>query len=146
MFPDFSLLNIPDNDGTDLQLSDRTDLDLLVVYEGELPFLERVLGAAGYKEPASQLHLLRWTAAEGGLDLARLVRRLHVDKVILFGQDLKALGLHFEVAPYFPFPVSGVTYMICPPVKTIAEAKAGGDNGPAGQLWRGVKAAFMRAE
>lgn len=144
MFPSFPLINIPDNDGTDLQLSDRTDLDLLIVYEGELPFLERVLGAAGYKEPAHELHLLRWTATDGGLDLARIVRRLHVNKVIIFGQDVKALGLHFEVAPYFPVAVSGVTYMVCPAVGVIAKAKADGDNGPAGNLWRGVKAAFMR--
>lgn len=144
LFPSFPLIGQPDNAGTDLQLSERTDLDLLVIYDAELPFLERVLAAAGYTEPASQLHLLRWTTNDGGLDLARIVRRLQVNKVMVFGQQAKAMGLHFEVAPYFPVTVAGVTYLLAPSVKSIAEAKATGDNGPAGALWRGVKAGFMR--
>lgn len=144
IFPSFPLIGQPDNAGVDLQLSERTDLDLLVVYDTELPFLERVLGAAGYDEPAHQIHLLRWTGQDGGLDLARIVRRLQISKVILFGQDQAALGLHFVVAPYFPVTVGNVTYMICPSVKSIADAKTNGDNGPAGSLWRGVKAGFLR--
>ena len=144
IFPDIPLIAQPDNAGVDLQLTDRQDLDLLVVYDAELPFLERVLGAAGYKEPAHELHLLRWTAADGGLQLARIVRRLKVSRVMVFGQDAAALGLHFMVAPYFPVGLGGVTYMLCPSVKSIADAKAAGDNGPAGALWRGVKAGFMK--
>ncbi|MEM6771301.1 MAG: hypothetical protein AAF597_12030, partial [Bacteroidota bacterium] len=62
IFPDITLIDHPDNAATELQLSQRTDLKLLVIYEGELPFLERVLAAAGYDAPAHQLHLLRWTA------------------------------------------------------------------------------------
>jgi len=123
LFPSFSLIGQPDN---------------------ELPFLERVLAAAGYQEPASQLHLLRWTADEGGLDLARIVRRLQINKVMIFGQEAKAMGLHFVVAPYFPVEVAGVTYLLAPSVKSIADAKAKGDNGPAGALWRGIKSGFMR--
>lgn len=144
LFPSFPLIGQPDNAGTDLQLSQRTDLDLLVIYDSELPFLERVLAAAGYNEPASQLHLLRWTPEDGGLDLARIIRRLRVNKVMIFGQDAKAMGLHFIVAPYFPLTVAGVTYLMAAPVKTISDAKAKGDNGPAGALWRGVKAGFLR--
>lgn len=145
IFPSFPLIAQPDDAGVDLQLSDRTDLDLLVIYDAELPFLERVLGAAGYDAPAHQLHLLRWTAEDGGLHLAGIIRRRRVKKVLLFGQDPAGLGLHFVVAPYFPVTVAGVAYMLCPSVQTIADAKANGDNGPAGNLWRGVKAAFLKS-
>jgi hypothetical protein len=144
IFPDITLIEQPDNAATELQLSQRTDLDLLVVYDSELPFLERVLAAAGYNEPAHQLHLLRWTSEDGGLRLASIIRSLQVKQVMMFGQDLQQLGLHFTVAPYFPVSLAGVTYLIAPPVKDIAEAKASGNNGPAGNLWRAIKANFLR--
>ena len=146
LFPSFPLIGQPGNDGIDLQLSERTDLDLLVVYDAELPFLERILAAAGYDQPTHQLHLLRWTAEDGPLDLARIQRGLQLSKIILFGQDLPALGLHFRVAPYFPVTLAGVTYLTAPPLATIAAAKAKGDNGPAGNLWRAIQAEFLRSD
>lgn len=146
VFPDITLISQPDNAATALQLSERTDLPLLVVYDGELPFLERVLAAAGYDEPAHQLHLLRWTTDDEDLQLAQIVRRLRVKRVMLFGQDLRALGLHFTVAPYFPVDVARVTYLVAPSAQLIAEAKAAGNNGPAGNLWRAIKARFLRQE
>lgn len=144
LFPDISLIAQPEDDALDLQLSPRTDLDLLVVYDSERPFLERVLAAAGYDAPTHQLHLLRWTADDGGLLLAQAIRRLSIKKVILFGQSLPDCGLHFNVAPYFPVTVAGVVYLVVPSVKSIAEAKAQGDNGPAGALWRAIKQQFLR--
>ncbi len=146
LFPDITLIAQPDNAATELQISTRTDLPLLVVYDSELPFLEKVLAAAGYKEPAHQLHLLRWTADDGGLQLAQIVRGLKVSQVMLFGQHLRDLGLHFTVAPYFPVDVAQVTYLVAPSVKHIADAKAAGNNGPAGSLWRAIKARFMRQD
>lgn len=144
IFPSFTLIGQPDIAGTDLQLTERTDLDLLVVYDAELPFLERVLAAAGYDEPAHQLHLLRWTPADGDLDLARIVRKFGVKQVMIFGQPPKSLGLHFVVSPFFPVEVAGVTYLIAPSAKSIADAKAAGNNAAAGNLWRAIKAAFLR--
>lgn len=146
IFPDITLIEQPDNAATELQLSQRTDLDLLVVYDAELPFLEKVLAAAGYDEPAHQLHLLRWTDDDGGLNLASIVRQLKVKQVMVFGQNLKALGLHFTVALYFPVDIAGATYLIAPSVKSIAEAKASGNNGPAGNLWRAIKVSFLRPD
>lgn len=140
IFPNIPLIGQPDNAATEGQLSQRTDLELLVVFDGELPFLERVLKAAGYDEPANQIHLLRWTADDGGLDMARITRQLNIKKVMLFGQDLKALGLHFNVAPYFPVSLAGCSYLVSQSVKVISDAKAAGDNKPAGLLWRSVQA------
>lgn len=146
IFPDITLIGQPDNAATELQLSQRTDLDLLVIYDAELPFLERVLAAAGYDAPAHQLHLLRWTADDGGLNLASIIRNLQVKQVMIFGQSLKALGLHFTVAPYFPVSVAGITYLIAPSAAAISAAKAKGDNGPAGNLWRAIKGSFLRPQ
>lgn len=117
---------------------------MLVVYDSNFDFLARVLGAAGFDDPKLQLHLLEWSPTNGPLDFVRLIRHLKIKRVLLFGQDMESLGLHFQVANYFPVEVSGVSYMTNPSVAVIAEAKAKGDNGPAGALWRGVKAEFMR--
>ena len=146
LFPDIDLIGQPEYGEALRQLSPNAvaGVDLLVVYDGELDFLTRVLNAAGFDEPALQLHLLHWSPAAGGLDLAGLTRHLAIKRVLLFGQDLQELGLHFHVADYFPVQVAGVTYLKTPPVSTIASAKANGDNGPAAALWRGVKANFMR--
>ena len=147
LFPDIDLIGQPDYHEALRQLSPNAvaGVDMLVVYDTDLEFLTRVLNAAGYDEPKIQLHLLHWSPTEGALDLIGLIRHLKVKRVLLFGQEQRALGLHFNVADYFAVEVSGVTYLKTPSVGEIATAKANGDNGPAGALWRGVKANFMKA-
>jgi hypothetical protein len=148
IFPDIDLIGQPNYDDALRQLSPNAveGVDMLVIYDSDIEFLNKVLGAAGFDEPKLQLQLLEWTAASGPLDLTGLIRHLNIKRVLLFGQDRKALGLHFEVADYFPVQVAGVTYMKNPSAAEIATAKANGNNGPAGALWRGVKGRFMREE
>jgi hypothetical protein len=148
LFPNIDLIGQPDYADALRQLSPNAvaGVDTLVIYDADLAFLSRVLNAAGYDDPALQLQLLAWSPDQGSIDMAGLVRRLKISKVMLFGQELKGLGLHFNVADYFPVEVSGCTYLVCPSVATIAEAKANGDNGPAGALWRAVKTKFMKPQ
>lgn len=146
LFPNIDLIGQPEYRDALRQLSPNAvvGVDVLVIYDGDFDFLARVLNAAGYDDPKLQLQLLLWSPAEGGLDLTGLIRHLKIRRVLLFGQDTAALGLHFQVADYFPVEVAGVTYLKNPSVAHISEAKAKGDNGPAGALWRGVKGHFMR--
>ncbi len=145
-FPDIDLIGQPNYADALRELSPNAveGVDMLVVYDSDLDFLTKVLAAAGYDDPQLQLHLLEWTPTSGPLDLIGLVRHLNIKRVLLFGQNPKALGLHFEVADYFPVQVAGVTYMRNPSAGEIASAKANGNNGPAGALWRGVKGRFLR--
>jgi len=144
LYPDLRLINQPDNTSALAALDLDAGHNLLVLYDGELPFLERVLKAAGYDQPAKQLHLVEWTDNKKGLDLAAILRQLGIQRVMLFGQDLVNLGLHFSVAPYFPVTVAGTTYLISESVAAIAAAKAAGNNAPAGALWRGIQTGFLR--
>ncbi|WP_020570475.1 hypothetical protein [Neolewinella persica] len=148
IFPNIDLIGQPEYAEALRKLSPNAvaGVDTLVVYDTDLAFLSRVLNAAGYDDPALQLHLLGWSPDQGDIDMAGLVRHLKIRKVMLFGQELKGLGLHFNVADYFPVEVSGCTYLVCPSAETIATAKANGDNGPAGALWRAVKAQFMNPQ
>lgn len=118
---------------------------LLVVYDAERPFVERILAAAGYTDLPTQAHLLEWTADDGGLDLAALRHHLGVKKVILFGQSLPALGLHFQVANYFPLEVAGVDFLVAESAAAISRAREAGNNGPAAALWQAIKASFLFA-
>jgi len=148
IFPDIDLIGQPEYHEALRQLSPNAvaGVDMLVVYDTDLEFLSRVLNAAGFDEPELQLQLLEWSPEKGGLDLTGLIRHLKIKRVLLFGQEQKALGLHFNVADYFAVEVAGVTYLKTPSVGEIAAAKANGDNGPAGALWRGVKAGFMKGD
>lgn len=148
IFPDIDLIGQPGYADALRQLSPSAvaGVDMLVIYDTDFEFLARVLGAAGYDDPKLQLQLLEWAPTSGPLDLTGLIRRLQIKRVLLFGQNLKSFGLHFEVADYFPVQVAGVTYMKNPSAGEIAAAKANGDNGPAGALWRGVKASFTKGE
>ncbi|WP_420461214.1 hypothetical protein [Neolewinella sp.] len=142
----FNLIGQPEVGPALEKLGPARGLELLVVYHGELSrraFLSRILAAAGYDAPGEQLHLLEWPADQD-LDLTGLVRALGVTKVMLFGYELAGLGLHFEVANYFPLEVGGVTYLIADSLEYIEEAKAGGDNRAAGALWNGMKERFAR--
>ena len=145
-FPDFDLVNQPDPAAARERLNANVspEADMLVLYQDNYDFLERVLQAAGYDDPQTQLHLLPWSPADGPLTLTTLQRQLGVTRTLLFGQDLPALGLHFQVIDFFPVTLAGVTYLTCPSVASIADAKAGGNNGPAGALWRAVKGHFLR--
>ena len=127
-------------------LSPDRDRELLVVYHGELArraFLGRILGAAGYRQPGEDLHLLEWPATDD-LDLAGLLRSLRSSKVILFGYPPERLGLHFRVANYFPLTVAGVTYLFADSLEHIERTKAQGDNRPAGALWKAIQQAYCK--
>jgi len=140
IFPTITVTTQPDNDWLTEQITEAAaDKTLLVIYDGELGFLERVLAAAGYADPKRELHLIRREADDAALDLTVLCHQLGIRQVILFGQELPALGLHFNVAPYAPIEVGGRTYLVCESAVHIAEQKELGNNKPAGALWAGVK-------
>ena len=144
----FNLIGQPEVGPALEKLGPARELELLVVYHGELSrrtFLRRILAAAGYDAPGEQLHLLEWPV-ERDLDLTGLIRALGVTKVMLFGYELAGLGLHFEVANYFPLEVGGVTYLIADSLEYIEDAKAGGDNRAAGALWNGMKDRFCAVD
>jgi len=145
LHPNLRLTGLPDNATAIDKLDASASHNLLVLYDGNLDFLVKVLNAAGYDRPAEQLHLLEWTADSGGLDLAALIRQLGVNKVILFGQRLNELGLHFLEYPYAPVEVAGCRYLVAQSVDLIARAKADGNNKPAGALWGSIKDGFLNA-
>ena len=131
----FTLIGQPGIDAALEKLSPDRDRPLLVMYHGELArraFLGRILKAAGYDEPGTQLHLLEWPAAEP-LDLTGLARRIGVVKIILFGYEPKHLGLHFNVANYFPVTVAGCTYMLTDSLEFIESSKEGRGRGCGGR-------------
>ena len=145
LFPSLQLTQLPDNAAlAEHELSPDPGKSLLVIYESDLPFLSKVLAAAGYKDVDNDLHILRHEADDPSLDLSALLRRLGVDKVMLFGQELSALGLHFHIAHYAPLTIGAATYMVCPGLAEIAAAKQAGNKTPSVNLWRGVQAAFLK--
>lgn len=116
---------------------------LLVLYDEGYDFLAKVLTAAGYRDLPDGVHLVVWSAAEEGLDLLALARELNAHRLLLFGQDPARLGLHLQLANFFPVTVAGRRLMLCPSLPQIAAAKAAGDNGPAAALWRGLQNGFL---
>ncbi|MTB52851.1 hypothetical protein [Lewinella sp. W8] len=143
-FLNFQLIGQPDRDPHTATLIPDPAKDTLIVYRGELPFLQRILAAAGYDNPAEQLHLLSWPDPEQSLDLADLTRHLLVSKVILFGQNLPALGLHFQLTDYFPAEIAGKRFLKAPALTEIKSAKEAGNNVPAGSLWKAIQNGFLR--
>ena len=145
LFPAFDLIRQPDTGpATEVSTASVKESCPLVVYDGEWQFLERVLNAAGYTDPAAELHLLEWTEDNGPLDLSALALKLGTDRILLFGQDLTALGLHFRIARYAPVTIGGRTYLVADSAVRIAAAKSAGDSGPSRLLWNSMKAAFLK--
>lgn len=145
LFPTLRITQLPDNAAlAEHDLAHHENKTLLVIYEANKPFLEKVLAAAGYKNPTTDLHLLRHEPDDPAFDLTTLLRQLNANQVILFGQDLPALGLHFQIAQYAPLTIGAATYMVCPGVAEIAAAKLAGNKTPSINLWRGLQAAFLK--
>ena len=144
LFPTLRIIRQPDNDEVRRQLSKAGGGgNLLILYDGDLPFLERVLLAAGYPTPREDCYLLQRDPDAASLSLTELLTDLGVSRALLFGQDLPALGLHFRMAKYVPLTIGTTTYMTCDPVAAISAAKDGGDNKPSRALWGGIQAAFV---
>ncbi len=141
-FPDVKLVHLPDEACEFASWVPDERKCVLILYDDRLPFLLKVLQAAGYEEPEEEIYLVRWRADES-LDLTALATRLQVEKIVLFGQSLSSLGLHFTAADYFPIEVGGRTYMTCESLTRIESAKDEGNNKPAGALWRGIQQAFL---
>lgn len=131
--------------------------EILVIHDSpeHRPFLDRVLAAAGYDDPDSQVYALHRPPAAGPFHLHDLIAKTGVRKIILFGQDLPDLGLHFDVRGYHrSFPnngyvaatISGVRYLIETSLVTIAEANAAGDKSHARRLWNGLRAGLLAGE
>ena len=139
----FQLIGQPDLNDLPTEITASPDKKLLIVFQDNLPFLERILGAAGYTNPSEQLHLLAWSQEDGQLDLAGLARQIQVDKIILFGQNLSALGLHFQLSNYYPTEIAGKKFLTAPPLAEIKSAKDAGNNGPAGSLWKAIQNGFL---
>jgi hypothetical protein len=143
----FTLITQPTYEDALHKLSPARDLELLVVYHGEIglrDFLRRILHAAGYDEPGRQLHLLELSVNDP-LDLTGLIRTLGVDRVLLFGYDLPSLGLHLRADNYQPVTVADVTYLFADSLEFISRTKENGDNRAAAALWTAIKSAFLRA-
>jgi hypothetical protein len=140
----FQLIGQPDLNDLPAEMTASPDKDLLIVFRDNLPFLERILGAAGFQTPAEQLHLLAWAPEDGPLDLTGLARHLRVEKIILFGQSLPSLGLHFQLTDYFPVEIAGRRFLKAPALDKISAAKDAGNNGPAGLLWKAIQNGFLR--
>ena len=146
IFPTLTVIQQPDNaelDAWDIVPGEHKDF--LIIYDGGLPFVERVLNAAGYDDPSEHIYLIRRDSDGASVDLSALLRQLAVKKVILFGQKLPELGLHFDVAYYAPLQIAGHTYMVCDSAAKIEAAKAAGDNGPSRGLWNGIKLAYTKS-
>lgn len=155
IFPDLELIAQPPTLPAAERPVAKPGAELLVLYAGNQDFLLRVLAAAGYDDPAGQVHLLERPEGADSFALAPLLRELGVTKVILFGQDLPALGLHVDVRSYHhlnpqlgyvTFTINGIRYLVEEPLANIAEAKAAGNNQPAGRLWAALKGFFLREE
>ena len=145
VFPALNIILQPNNTEVGEQLgSESGDKNTLIIYDTDISFLERVLAAAGYTAPADELHLLRREPDSQALDLTTLLRELNVDRVLLFGQELHKLGLHFTIAKYAPLKIGGYTFMVCDPVADIAAAKELGNNTPSRALWNGIKLAYLK--
>ena len=146
IFPTLTVIQQPDNAELDTQnIVPEEHKDFLIIYDGGLPFVERVLNAAGYDDPSEDIYLIRRGSDSASVDLSTLLRQLGIKKVILFGQKLPELGLHFDVAHYVPLQIAGYTYMVCDSVTKIEAAKAAGDNGPSRDLWNGIKLAYTKS-
>lgn len=145
-FFDFDLIRLPDP-------ADTTPLDKsgpLLLYPGgeaaeeRVAFLENVLRAAGYSDPAREVNFIACPSG-AALDLATLLLRQSkkTERIIIFGIEPRTLGLHFQLAAYHPVRVNDRTYLLADDPLTIRDEKTGGKTQKAAALWRAVKAAFL---
>lgn len=120
--------------------------NLLVLYsegEGKRAFLFSILQAAGYKDPSASVYLYTVGAEARDLDLTGLLRSLSVNRVVVFGLPLSALGWHLQLAPYVPVEVNQTWCMLADDLGQIEAEKNAGKPQKAAALWKGIKAQFL---
>ncbi len=120
--------------------------NLLVLYlegEGKRAFLFSILQAAGYQEPASSVYLYAVKEGSRAIDLTGLLRSLSVDRVLIFGLPLAALGWHLQLAPYVAVQVNQNWCLLADDLGLIEAEKNAGKPQKAAALWKGIKTQFL---
>lgn len=142
-FLDFSLIRQPEAPAL---LPIAQPANLLVLFaegEGKRAFLFNILQAAGYQDPASTVYLQAVAAEDVSLDAIGLLRALAVNRMLIFGLPLPALGLHLHMAAYVPVEVNQNWWMLADDLGLIEAEKNAGKPQKAAALWKGIKAQFL---
>ena len=124
---------------------------LLVVFQTtpedlptEQPYLEKILEASGFAQPAESCLLLP-VYAEEAIDLIELQLPVTTRQVLFLGVAPQRCGFALRVPPYQAVSLSNRLYLFGDSVATIhAERRAGG-KAKSGALWRALKEWSARA-
>lgn len=120
--------------------------NLLVLYaegEGKRAFLFNILQAAGYKDPSKAVYVYAVNEAAKVLDMTGLLHSLSVNRALVFGLPLDALGWHLHLAPYVPVEVNQMWCMLADDLGQIEAEKNNGKPQKAAALWKGIKTHFL---
>ncbi|MEM9836398.1 MAG: hypothetical protein AAF828_07845 [Bacteroidota bacterium] len=106
-------------------------------------FLFNVLKAAGYDAPETQIHQITTELTDLKGDVSTLIRRLGVQRLLIFGLPLASLGLRLQIAPYVPVKINHCWLMVGDDLSIIEREKAAGNTQKAAALWKAIKASFL---
>ncbi len=141
----FEIIALPLNSGSLPRLEGENARDILLLFPKDddpasINFLERVMRAVGL-----DLHKdTCFASIEQGFEpsFVELSRAVAFEKLLLFGIQAEAIGLHLEHQQYQPIDFKGKTILEFDTPRFLADERAAGGTKKSSQLWAELKKIF----
>lgn len=141
----FEIIALPVNDGSLPRLEGENARDVLLLFPKDddpalIIFLERVMRAV-----SADLHKDTYFAGiEQGFEpsFVELSRAIAFDKLLLFGIQAEAIGLHLEHQQYQPIDFMGKTILEFDTPRFLSDERAAGGTKKSRLLWAELKKIF----
>ena len=108
--------------------------------ELDIPYAARIIGAVKLSLE-EDMYLLPWRE-KTDYSLSGLLRQLQVDRVLVFGVEPAALGLHFQAPRFLPVRVDGRTFLFSCSLTQLRNNREAGNRENAVKLWNALRQMF----
>lgn len=139
---DFTLIAIPEENNSELNISGSNQKKLLIVCEVEedhdanISLLEKILGAVKYNlKDDCRLICLK---PNQSISFSMFNKKDGYENALIFGPISKKLGLNFEFKWYYPLEHNGCKFLFANHLSVIQSDKA-----HKGALWGALKEIFL---
>ncbi len=106
-------------------------------------FLENVLKAVNLTPLEDKIHLLQSANDKINLSLSRLATKMDSKHILIFGLNLKNLGVRADIPKYQFLKLNKLNILLCDSIGLIREERAAKKNQKAAALWQALKTQFL---
>lgn len=149
-FLNFQLFNYPSKEADNFNTIGQGNSHILIISHSELAnkqadkdFIENVFKAAKLSPLETHATLANSDKKDSALAAIQLAKAVDAHTIIIFGNDLKALGIQAQLPAYQFIELNKMNLLWVHSIQTIREERAANKNEKAAALWQALKQKFV---